>query len=438
MGTIAQRERFSWKEIENLGDLERLRLVLDYLPDEPLMQRLESERGKGRDDWPVRALWNSVLAGVVYQHSSIESLRRELSRNPQLRWLCGFELTRQSKLVPPSSTYTRLFKKLMSMPEAVEAIFDELVASLREQLPDFAQHLAMDGKAICSRARRQPKSTVADGRRDSDADYGAKSYWVQKDDGSAWKKIKHWFGYKLHLIVDSNYELPVGWSITRASASEIPEAKELIKQLKQRHPGILSRCEYLSADKGLDDTELNSTLWDEHRIKPLIDIRNCWKDGEKSRRVQHTENVVYDHKGTVYCYDMRLGTRKQMAYAGFESERETLKYRCPARHYGCRCSWKSQCPVKGAVRIKLDEDRRVFTPLARSSYKWKDHYKKRTAVERVNSRLDLSYGFEQHFIRGQAKMNLRMGLAMIVMLAMALGRVKEKQRERMCSLLKAA
>ena len=123
MGTIAQRERFSWKEIENLGDLERLRLVLDYLPDEALMQRLESERGKGRDDWPVRAVWNTVLAGVVYQHSSIESLRRELSRNPQLRWLCGFELTRQSKLVPPSSTYTRLFKKLMSMPEAVEAIF---------------------------------------------------------------------------------------------------------------------------------------------------------------------------------------------------------------------------------------------------------------------------------------------------------------------------
>ena len=83
------------------------------------------------------------------------------------------------------------------------------------------------------------------------------------------------------------------------------------------------------------------------------------------------------------------------------------------------------------MRIKLDEDRRVFTPLARSSYKWKDLYKKRTAVERVNSRLDVSFGFEHHFIRGQAKMKLRMSLAMIVMLTMALGRIKQKQHEQM-------
>ena len=77
MATIPQRELFSWKEIEKLGDLERLRLVLEYLPDEGLMQRLEEERGQGRDDYPVRAVWNSILAGVVYEHKSIESLRRE-------------------------------------------------------------------------------------------------------------------------------------------------------------------------------------------------------------------------------------------------------------------------------------------------------------------------------------------------------------------------
>ena len=45
------------------------------------MQTLEAARGRGRDDYPVRAMWNSVLAGIVFQHPSIESLRRELSRN---------------------------------------------------------------------------------------------------------------------------------------------------------------------------------------------------------------------------------------------------------------------------------------------------------------------------------------------------------------------
>jgi hypothetical protein len=39
----------------------------------------------------------------------------------------------------------------------------------------------------------------------------------------------------------------------------------------------------------------------------------------------------------------------------------------------------------------VSEDRRIFTPLARSSYAWKRVYQKRTAVERVNSRLDASF-----------------------------------------------
>lgn len=438
MALIPQRELFSWKEIENLGDLDRLKLVLEYLPDERLMQRLERERGSGRDDWPIRAVWNSILAGVVYQHASIESLRRELSRNPQLRWLCGFDVTRTEKQVPPANTYSRLLKKLVQMPEELDSIFDQLIRDLREQLPDLGKVLALDGKAIRSAARRPARCSKSDGRRDLDANHGAKSYWAQRENGSLWKKVKHWFGYKLHLVVDANYELPLAWDLTRASSAEVPQGKQLIKALKHRHPGILGRCEHLAADKGLDDTELNVTLWDNHGIKPVIDIRNCWQDGEKTRQVEGTANVVYDYQGTVSCYDMRFGYRREMAYAGFEADRGTLKYRCPSEHYGCKCHWKDQCPIKGAVRIKLDEDRRVFTPLARSSYKWKDIYKKRTAVERVNSRLDVSYGFEHHFIRGLGKMKFRMSLAMIVMLSMALGRIKEKQKQDMRSLLKAA
>ncbi len=65
-------------------------------------------------------------------------------------------------------------------------------------------------------------------------------------------------------------------------------------------------------------------------------------------------------------------------------------------------------------------------------------YKKRTAVERVNSRLDVSFGFEQHYIRGLMKMKLRCSVAMIIMLAMALGRIKEKQKEYMRSLVRTA
>ena len=83
MATISQKQLFVWNDLENLGDLERLKLVLDYIPDEQLVTKLEEQRNKGRDKYPVRAVWNSILAGEVYQHVSIESLRRELLRNAQ-------------------------------------------------------------------------------------------------------------------------------------------------------------------------------------------------------------------------------------------------------------------------------------------------------------------------------------------------------------------
>ena len=97
------------------------------------------------------------------------------------------------------------------------------------------------------------------------------------------------------------------------------------------------------------------------------------------------------------------------------------------------------CPLfKKSIRIPLKEDRRVFTPVARSSYKWETLYDKRTSVERVNSRIDVSFGFERHYIRGLSKMRLRCGLALSVMLAIAVGRLRQNRPELMRSLVKAA
>ena len=440
MATIPQRPLFCWNEIDELGDLHRLRLVLEALPDESLMTALEQHRGRGRDDYPIRAMWNSLLAGIVFQHASVEQLRRELSRNGQLRWLCGFDLHKGLDAVPPAYVYTRFLRLLFQHADRIDAMFDDLVEQLRVLLPDFGRHLAMDGKAIETAARRRKglSEMAKDGRRDVEADTGKKTYRGVRDDGTLWEKTTEWFGYKLHLIVDAVHELPVAFAITKASASEMPAGRALVKTLKKRHKSLVEDCETLSADKGLDDTKLIEQLWDDGGIRPVIDIRDMWRDGEETKRVSHLSNVVYDYRGTVYCHCPRTGERREMAYGGFEKDRGTLKYRCPAAHYGIECPGQNQCPVRGAVRIPLTEDRRVFTPLARSSYRWKTIYKKRTSVERVNSRLDVSFGFEDHFIRGQTKMRLRVGLALLVMLALAVGRIKEKQRETLRSLVAAA
>lgn len=80
---------FSWEETDALSDIQRLTRILNYLPDERIIEALEAKRGKGRNEYPVRAMWRALLAGVVFQHRSIKGLIRELRRNPFLLELCG-------------------------------------------------------------------------------------------------------------------------------------------------------------------------------------------------------------------------------------------------------------------------------------------------------------------------------------------------------------
>ena len=90
MRIITQLSLFDDTQNENLGDLERLQNVFENLPDENLIKKLKEIRGKGRNEWPVKAMWNSFIASFIFDHDSVASLLRELNRNSQLRILCGF------------------------------------------------------------------------------------------------------------------------------------------------------------------------------------------------------------------------------------------------------------------------------------------------------------------------------------------------------------
>ncbi len=159
----------------------------------------------------------------------------------------------------------------------IEALFDRLVDAVSDVLPDFGERLAVDSNAIPSWASHPAHDSTPDGRRDLDADYGKKDYRGQRDDGTIWSKVTTWFGYKIHLIVDAPYELPVAWTVTKASTADITEAAPLLKQLQTRHPLVLQSAKFFTGDRGYDDTKRVTLCWDTYPIKPVIDIRNMWK-----------------------------------------------------------------------------------------------------------------------------------------------------------------
>jgi hypothetical protein len=135
-----------------------------------------------------------------------------------------------------------------------------------------------------------------------------------------------------------------------------------------------------------------------------------------------------------------------MAFQGFEANRNTVKYRCPAAAYGYECKGRNECSAFGqvnpgaygrSVRINITKaDRRIFTPTPHGSPSWERTYNRRSSLERINNRIDNSFGFEKHYIRGGAKMQTRVGLAIAVMMAMALGHVKAGRIEQMRSLVR--
>jgi hypothetical protein len=319
----------------------------------------------------------------------------------------------------------------MAEQDTIHALFEQLVDALTADLPDVGQRLAMDSQAIRSRAVRPANNPTADGRRDGDADFGRQEDRGVDQDGTTWTKVVKGFGYKLHRVVDSPDAWPVAWEVTKASVSDVPRAMPLLDHLHHRHEVLMSHAAIVTADRGYDDTKLITACWDTYQIKPVIDSRHLWRDPDATRVLPGHPTVTYHDRGEVFCHEPVTGQVHPMSYGGFEAGRQCLKKRGPARFAGVSCAGQDACPVAQGIRLPLKTARRIFTPIDRPSSQWAQEYDRRTAVERVNSRWDVSFGFELHTIRGLQKMQLRCGLALVVMLAMALGRIRQRQPERM-------
>ena len=159
------RPLFSWSDVERRPELERLEMVLKALPDEDLLRALEQRRGRGRDDYPIRAMWRALIAGIVFQHVSVESLLRELRRNPALLDVCGFDPMGFSGSkgpkgdgVPSAWNFSRFLRAVVKLEEKqgrIAAMMGQVREQLMEEVEDFGEHLGYDGKAIESHSTGQ-------------------------------------------------------------------------------------------------------------------------------------------------------------------------------------------------------------------------------------------------------------------------------------------
>ncbi len=308
---------FAWARLEDHPELSTLRLLLEVLPDQALIDGLEKARGKGRDDFPVRVLWGVVVLTVALRHDCFASCIAELNRNPTLYRLLGISSVEG---IPRDYNLSRFLDVLGQEPHLSELrkVFDVLVQRLGIAVPDLGKHTAGDSAALNGRAKKNPEAVAEEVAQSLPQPCGGMKEY--KDDDGKVVKVHQWNGYKHHLLVDVKHEVPLAYTITDPKVGDNEQIKPLLEQAKANLPP--GRIETMAYDKAGDDEKVHQHLH-EQGVKPVIQNRKMWKEeldrplpGPKGR---YPLNVVHDEAGTLYCYDMVSdpAVRHKMAYIGY-------------------------------------------------------------------------------------------------------------------------
>jgi hypothetical protein len=411
---------FAWDALEDSPTLQTLREFLLTIPDDKLLASLRSARGKGRDDYPVTALWGTFLLSIVLRHHTMEACLEELERNAALRLLIGIEAEQD---VPKPHNMSRFAATLGEEPHLslLRGVFDQLVQRLGAVVLDLGKHTAGDSTGLSGRAAESKALRAAEEQQGLPQPSGGRKEY--KDDDGNVTKVVEWFGYKLHLLVDVRHEVTLAYQITDTKAGDNELIADLLAQAKANLPE--GRIRTLTYDKAADDIKVHELLCDEE-VLPVIKNRTFKLEEEEKVLGGRTPlNVVHDQAGSLFCYDRVSATpiRHPMAYIGHEPDRGTLKYRCPARHGDWQCPSDALCNGKRkyglTVRVKQDVDLRRFPPIPRATKQFERLYKGRTAVERINARLKIFWGVDDGQVYGSRRFHAHTGAVLVVHLALA-------------------
>ena len=411
---------FAWDCLEDNPSLQTIKDLLAALPDGKLLNSLRAARGKGRDDYPVSVLWGVVVLRVALRHITTEAVLAELRRNEGLRRIIGID---SESGVPNKWNMSRFDDVLGQEPHRtlLKDVFNVLIQRLGTAVADLGHDTAGDATALSARRKEEEgaKKEIDEGL--PQASGGRKEY---KDDDGKVTKVVEWFGFKLHLLVDVKHEVVLSYEITDTKAGDGETLPVVLDQAKANLPE--GRIKTLAYDKAADSEEVHKRLSSEG-ITPLIQMRNLWKEEPERMLPGHdgSSNIVYTEDGTIYCYDKVSDSpvRHPMAYIGYEPERGTLKYRCPAQHEGWDCPMSKICNAGKSygktVRVSRQLDPRRFPSLPRATKKFERMYKGRTSVERVNARLKVFWGVDDGNLTGSRRFVAQVGVVLAVHAAFA-------------------
>jgi transposase len=227
---------------------------------------------------------------AVLNLPSFASLIRTLQNNPYVAIACGIT---SSDGIPSKFAYSRFMRKL-SEPRyvtMVKNIMRKLTRGLYDALPSFGKSVAIDSTDLkaWSNGAKRPVS-------DLDAS------WSVKRDTSG--KPKYYFGYKLHILADTEYELPIVAKVTTASRHDVRVATPLLSQARftysKFHP------EYIICDAGYSSKKLRQVIKRQYRAKPIIKVNPSHKKAKALLPETEEWKEIYNRRSSIERLNSRL------------------------------------------------------------------------------------------------------------------------------------
>ena len=338
---------------------------------------------------------NIMLRCFVYRClrrlATISDLAHSLAENPSLADAVGLGPFAAIPSVERFSAWLR------STPnECLRLVRFSLIHHLVQRGAVQGKVVALDSAPIPSPVRENNMKTSQADRfnkdrypnTDPDARLGV--YRVFPSPGP--QRIQYFWGYRNHITVDFHTELPL-WEETRQA--NIHESKVAVPMLQACSNKLNLSTKTVCADSAYDNEKILAYIIEDLKAQPIIAPNN-----------RYQQNKQFRLQGKVILCPAEL----PMIFKGRMTPKKTgityRQYCCPL-HYGKRLPQKSLfCPAnhpkffsqKGCYFLQR------VTPSYRSqidygSPQFGKHYKKRTSVERVFSRL-LSIALQKPTVRG--------------------------------------
>ncbi len=248
--------------------VNQLKAVFQVIPDEVLLRTLKTYYA-GRQGYTYTVLWQTYIAMVMMNIPSFAALIRALCDNPYLAEACGIS---SQDGVPSKFAYSRFMHKLQTGKNVVlvKNIMRTLNLRCYDKFPNFAKSVAIDATDL--------KAWSNGGKKvKSDPDAG----WIIKADTSGKKKFV--YGYKMHLMVDTTYEIPLIANITKGNVADVNNATPLLSQA--RYVSGKFQPDHIICDAGYSSAKLRRVIKRQWHAMPVIRAPKShkkWLDQETS------------------------------------------------------------------------------------------------------------------------------------------------------------